>query len=61
MKVSFLRPARPGPLIAEGRVVHKTRTLAFVEGTLSTEDGDLIATGSATLRILAGIGNGHLG
>ena len=29
MKVSFLRSARPGPLIAEGRVVHQTRSLAF--------------------------------
>ena len=52
MKVSFLRPARPGPLIAEGRVVHKTRSLAFVEGALSTEDGDLIATATATARIM---------
>jgi uncharacterized protein (TIGR00369 family) len=55
MKVSFLRPARPGRIIAEGRLVHRTRSLAFVEGTLSTEDGDLIATGSATVRIIATI------
>jgi acyl-coenzyme A thioesterase PaaI-like protein len=55
MKVSFLRSARPGPIIAEGRVVHRTRSLAFLEGTLSTEDGDLIATGTATARIVATI------
>jgi uncharacterized protein (TIGR00369 family) len=55
MKVSFLRPARPGPIIAEGRVVHRTRSLAFLEGTLATEDGDLIATGTATVRIIATI------
>jgi uncharacterized protein (TIGR00369 family) len=53
MKVNYLRPARPGPIIAEGRVVHRTRSLAFLEGTLATEDGDLIATGSATARIVA--------
>jgi uncharacterized protein (TIGR00369 family) len=53
MKVSFIRPARPGPIIAEGRVVHRTRSLAFLEGNLSTEEGDLIATGSATARIVA--------
>jgi len=53
MKVSFLRPARPGPLIAEGRVVHRTRSLAFLEGTLATEDGDLIATATATARIIS--------
>ena len=52
MKVSFLRPARPGPLIAEGRVVHQTRSLAFLEGTLATEEGDLVATATATARIM---------
>jgi len=52
MKVNFLRPARPGPLIAEGRVVHQTRSLAFLEGRLSTEDGDLVATATATARIM---------
>ncbi len=51
IKVSFLRPARPGPIIAEGRVVHRTRFLAFLEGTLATDEGDLIATGTATTRI----------
>jgi uncharacterized protein (TIGR00369 family) len=53
LKVNFMRPARPGTIIAEGRVVHRTRSLAFLEGTLSTEDGDLIATGTATARIVA--------
>ena len=63
MKVNFLRPARPGPLIAEGRVVHQTRSLAFLEGALATEDGDLIATATATARVLAAgaNGNGHPG
>jgi uncharacterized protein (TIGR00369 family) len=51
IKVSFLRPARPGPIIAEGRVVHRTRSLAFLEGTLATDEGDLIAMGTATARI----------
>lgn len=57
MKVNFLRPARPGPLMAEGRVVHQTRSLAFLEGTLSTEDGELIATASATARIIPSMGS----
>ena len=64
LKVNFMRPARPGTIIAEGRIVHRTRTLAFLEGTLTTEDGDLIATGTATARIVAttrGIGDGDLG
>lgn len=53
MKVSFLRAAAPGPIIGEGRVAHRTRNVAFLEGTLSTESGDVIATASATARILA--------
>ncbi|HET8944853.1 MAG TPA: PaaI family thioesterase [Dehalococcoidia bacterium] len=64
LKVNFMRPARPGPIIAEGRVVHRTRSLAFLEGTLRTEDGELIATGTATARINGGPGertNGHMG
>ena len=64
IKVNFIRPARPGPIVAEGRVVHRTRSFAFLEGTLSTEDGDLIATGTATARISGGPGegtNGHVG
>ncbi len=51
MKVNFVRPARPGPIIAEGAVVHKTRSLAFLEGKLTTEDGELIATATATARM----------
>ena len=57
MKVNFVRPARPGPLIAEGRVVHQTRSIAFLEGTLATEDGDLVATATATARIIPSAGN----
>lgn len=57
MKVSYLRPARPGPLIAEGRVVHQTRSLAFLEGTLATEDGELVATATATARIIPSAGH----
>jgi len=53
MKVNFLRPARPGTLIAQGRVVHKTRSLAFLEGTLETADGDVVATATATARIMS--------
>ena len=53
LKVSFLRPARAGTLVAEGRVVHRTRSIAFLEGTLATEDGTLVATATATARIVA--------
>jgi uncharacterized protein (TIGR00369 family) len=58
MKVSFMRPAYAGPLIAEGRVAHKGRSVAFVEGELRSEDGQLVATATATLRIATANGNG---
>ena len=53
MKVSFLRAARPGPLVCEGRVAHRTKNVAFLEGTLATDDGAVVATATATARILA--------
>ena len=52
MKVSFLRPAKAGTLIGDGRVVQRSRSIAFLEGTLSTEDGELVATATATARIM---------
>ena len=52
MKVAFLRPARTGTLIAEGRALHRTRRVLFLEGALRTEDGQLIATATSTACIL---------
>jgi uncharacterized protein (TIGR00369 family) len=51
MKVSFVRPAQAGPLIADGHVLHQSRRFVHVEGRLTTEDGQLIATATATLVI----------
>jgi len=59
MKVNFIRSARPGPIIAEGSVVHKTSSVAFLEGKLTTADGELIATATATARIFAPGTNEH--
>ncbi|MGV7215443.1 PaaI family thioesterase [Bradyrhizobium sp. UFLA05-112] len=52
MTVNFLAPARPGPIIAEAKVTQLGKTIAFVEGKLMTEDGTLLATASATERLL---------
>lgn len=51
IQVNFLRPATAGRLIGEAKVVRKGRSLAFAEGTLSTEDGTLIATATGTWRV----------
>lgn len=52
LKVSFLRPARPGRFVGEGRVVHRGRRVAFLEGRLLDEAGELVATATSTVRIV---------
>lgn len=52
MKTSFVRPARPGKFVGEATLVHRTKSVAFAEGELRDESGELIATGSTTLRFV---------
>jgi uncharacterized protein (TIGR00369 family) len=54
LNVTFIRPAHAGCLIGEGRVVHRSRGYLHLEGKLTTEDGDLIATATATAAIKGG-------
>jgi uncharacterized protein (TIGR00369 family) len=51
LKVNFIRPARPGILIGEGRIVSRGRSIAFLAGELTTQAGELVATATATARI----------
>lgn len=44
----FLAPAKPGPLLGEGRVLRRGRQIAFLEGTLTDEAGLMLARASAT-------------
>jgi uncharacterized protein (TIGR00369 family) len=52
LKVSFLRPAKPGTLLGTGWVVHRGGSVAFLEGELRNADGDLLATATATARLV---------
>ena len=52
LKVNFIRGAKPGRLIGVGRVVSRGGTIAFLAGELTTEQGELIATATATARIV---------
>jgi molybdopterin converting factor subunit 1 len=52
LKVSFLRPVGPGRLVADGRVVHMGKSVAFLEGSLADEEGNLVATATATARVV---------
>lgn len=53
LNVSFLRPVRPGRLVGRGRVVHRDRDLAFLEASLVGADAAVIATATATARVIA--------
>jgi uncharacterized protein (TIGR00369 family) len=53
-KVNLVRAVLPrtGPLLAEGSVVHRGRTVATAESRLLTEDGTLYAHATSTCLIL---------
>ena len=53
LHVNFLRPVRPGRVVAKGRVVHRNGDLAFLEASLFDRQGVLIATATTTARIIA--------
>lgn len=53
LKVTFLRPARPGRLVGKGRVVRREGDLAFLEASLLDSDDLTVATASATARVIA--------
>jgi len=52
LKVSFLRPAVPGRITGTGRVVHRGGSIAFLAGELTDQRGQLLATATATAKII---------
>jgi uncharacterized protein (TIGR00369 family) len=52
LKVNFMRPAAVGRLFVDARVVHRGRDIVFLEGAMTGEDGRLLATATATARLL---------
>ncbi|WFU15558.1 PaaI family thioesterase [Bradyrhizobium sp. CB3481] len=52
LTVNFLAPARPGPITGEAKVTQLGRTVAFVEGRLTAEDGTLLATATTSARLV---------
>ena len=53
LNVSFLRPVRPGRLIGRGRVVHRDGDLAHLEASLLDPQGQVVATATATAKVIA--------
>lgn len=52
MSVSFLGPAKPGPLFGEGQVVQLGKTVGFVEGRLMDAAGAVLARSTASVRLV---------
>ena len=52
LNVSLLRPVRPGRLVGKGRIVHRDGDLVFLEASLLDGDAAVIATATATARVI---------
>lgn len=51
MKTSFMRGAT-GPLLATGQLLHRTGRMAFVEGRIEDETGQICAHATATFKFV---------
>ena len=49
MKTSFMQPAR-GPLVARGRLIHRTKSMAFAEGTVYDAEGRVCSHATGTFK-----------
>ncbi|WP_310627149.1 PaaI family thioesterase [Limnohabitans sp.] len=52
MKTSFMRPAR-GTLTGKGRIIHRTRSMAFTEGTVFDTEGNACAHATGTFKYVS--------
>ena len=57
MKTSFLRAAQ-GPLRAHGRLLHRSATLAFVQGEITDGQGRLCAHATGTFKFVRRLATG---
>jgi uncharacterized protein (TIGR00369 family) len=56
MKINYMRSVQAVPLVGDGRVVHQGGSVIFMEGSLTAEDGSLVATATATGRVIRAAG-----
>jgi uncharacterized protein (TIGR00369 family) len=52
LKATFVRPAYPGRIVGRGRVAHREGDVAFLEASLFDPDDTVLATGTATARVI---------
>ncbi len=52
MTVNFLAPAKVGRIVGEATVAQLGKTVAFVEGRLTADDGTVLATATTSARLV---------
>jgi len=52
IKITFLKSVSPGRVFAEGWIEKRGRSLAFLEGRLLNEAGDVLAKGTSTAKLV---------
>ena len=52
IKINYLRFVQQGLLRAAGRCLHKTRTLAYAEGQVMSEEGKVLARATGTFILI---------
>ena len=62
MKTSFMQAAR-GPLVAKGKLIHRTKSMAFTEASIFDAEGKICAHATGTFkyvkRLLTGSKSSH--
>jgi uncharacterized protein (TIGR00369 family) len=51
-KINFLRALTPAPLAGSARVLRRSKSLAFLEAQVETEDGKIAVTASSTWAVM---------
>lgn len=63
MKTTFMQPAR-GPLVAQGRLMHRTGAMAFTEASVFDAEGRICCHATGTFkyvkRLPSGANEGHM-
>ena len=49
LKVDFLRPGKPGSMLARAKVTHRTKRLAFCEVSVEHPDGEVVDEARAVI------------
>jgi len=52
LKVSFIKGANPGKFIGKGKVIKKGKSICYLSSELFDADDDLVATATATAKIV---------